>query len=699
VAWIPHPDHHVNPPLLRLSRTLSLQAAASVVFALVALLPILLLLYVLSWADLLRYGAAQLGVFLALAVSVGGFLLFRRLVSQIGRLAETVQATAAGQPVAVPDESGSVVVPKLAEVTEIAQLTAAFRQMVEDLRGATQRLEDLVFKLGTLNETVELAARVPRLPDLLRLVLQHTMRAVRATRGSIMMLDPERQVLRVVVAHDIPDAIATQVEVKLGEGIAGKVAAEGEPILVEDTEADPRFGRQSTPQYGSGAFICMPIRVTNRIIGVINLTKKKEAGTRSSAPFGPIDLQFLNALLTYIGYSVENARLLEEAQQSAQRLHGVVEDLKTTQAQLVRSETLRAIGQLASGMAHHLNNLFALLVGRAELALQAGPKADMPRTLDIILRTARDGAEVVRRVQRFGRARPIAHSGAVDLNDLVRDVVELVRPQWQDEAQRRGCPIEIKTELGGIPPAVGEAGPLREVLMNLLLNAIEALREGGVITLRSWTAEGRALCSVTDTGVGMAEETRRRALEPFFTTKGPKSTGLGLSVAYGTIRRYGGTLEIDSAEGQGTTVTIGLPAAVEEPSPQAGVEGAPSAPKKLRILVIDDQPEVQATLAEMLAEEGHRVLQAGGGREALDLLQSGQEVDLVLTDLGMPEMRGSDVARVIQERWPGLPVGLVTGWAEDEVTEEERLHTRFVMQKPFDQALLREVLARVGSPS
>ncbi|PYO28577.1 MAG: hypothetical protein DMD86_16115, partial [Candidatus Rokuibacteriota bacterium] len=278
-------------------------------------------------------------------------------------------ASAAGKPVVLPGESGSAILPTLAEVTEIGQLTAAFRQMVEDLRGATQRLEDLVFKLGTLNETVELAARVPRMQDLLTLVLQNTMRAVRASKGSIMMLDPERQVLKVVVYQDIPEDVASR-EVKLGEGIAGKVAAEGEAVVVEDTEHDPRFGREGASVYGSGAFTCMPIRVANRIIGVINLMKKQPTGRAgSSAPFSPIDLQFLNALLTYIGYSVENARLLQEARSSAQRLHGVVEDLKTTQAQLVRGETLRAIGQLSSGMAHHLNNLFAVLVGRAELAL------------------------------------------------------------------------------------------------------------------------------------------------------------------------------------------------------------------------------------------------------------------------------------------------------------------------------------------
>jgi signal transduction histidine kinase/CheY-like chemotaxis protein/HAMP domain-containing protein len=682
---------------VRLSRTLSLQAAAAVVFALVALLPIMLLVFVLSRADLLKYTAAQLGLLLAVAISVFGFVIFRRLVSQIGRLAETVQATAAGQPVAVPSKSGSALVPSLAEVTEISQLTAAFRQMVDDLRAATQRLEDLVFKLGTLNETVELAARVPRMQDLLKLVLQNTMRAVRATRGSIMMLDPERGVLKVIVAHDIPDAIASGIEVRLGEGIAGKVAADGEAILVEDIESDPRFGRRNAPQYGSGAFICMPIRVADRIIGVINLAKKKlEPGTAASlAPFGPIDLQFLNALLTYVGYSVENARLLQEAQHSAQRLQGVVEDLKTTQAQLVRVETLRAIGQLSSGMAHHLNNLFAVLVGRAELALRAEKSPDISRALDIILRTARDGAEVVRRVQRFGRVEPVARAAAVDLNELVREVVELMRPQWQDEAQRRGCPIEIRLELGAVPPAAGEAGPLREMLMNLILNAIEALQHGGVITVSTSAAEGWIRCAVTDNGVGMSEDVRRRALEPFFTTKGPKSTGLGLSVAYGTIQRHGGTLTIDSVEGQGTTVAVSIPPAVENSTTQVGADAEPARSEALRVLVIDDQPEVRATLAEMLGADGHRVLQAGGGRQALDLLTSGQAVDVVLADLGMPEMRGSDVAREIRARFPLLPVGLVTGWAEEEVTAEERQHSDFVLHKPFDQAKIRQVLSRI----
>ena len=390
------------------------------------------------------------------------------------------------------------------------------------------------------------------------------MRAVRATVGSIMILDRERTVLKLAASRGIPDEVIPAVEVKVGEGVAGKVVEMGEPVLVDDIAADPRFNRTNNPQYGNGSFICMPIRVGDRVIGVINMAKKRDGGVSDALrlpPFGSTDLQFLNALMTYIGYAVDNSRLLEEAQSSASQLQGVVDDLKSTQAQLVRGETLRAMGQLSSGMAHHLNNLFAVILGRVELLMGKVQEAGVRRSLEIIQRTAQDGAEVVRRVQRFSRVQPVSDAVAVDLNQLVQEVVELTRPRWQDEAQLRGSRIEVAVEAGVIGAAAGEPAPLREVLMNLLLNAADSITQAGKITLKTWTRDDRVYCSVADTGGGMPEEVRRRALEPFFTTKGPKATGLGLSVAYGTVQRYGGTLTVESTEGQGTTVEVSLPTA------------------------------------------------------------------------------------------------------------------------------------------
>jgi signal transduction histidine kinase len=679
---------------------MSLREAASVVFALVALLPILLMVYLLSRHELMRSGEAQIGLAAAVAVSILGFLVFRRMMDQISALAQGFIAPTEAKAETLRRVERASAVPGLGEVTEIGQVRDAFYHMLDDLRGSTQRLEDLVFKLGTLNEMVELAARIPRIQDLLGLVLQSTMRAVRATVGSIMILDRERTVLKLAASRGIPDDVIPQIEVKVGEGVAGKVVEMGEPVLVDDIATDPRFNRTNNPQYGNGSFICMPIRVGDRVIGVINMAKRRDgalADTLRLPPFGSTDLQFLNALMTYIGYAVDNSRLLEEAQSSATQLQGVVDDLKSTQAQLVRGETLRAMGQLSSGMAHHLNNLFAVILGRVELLMGKVQEQSVRRSLEIIQRTAQDGAEVVRRVQRFSRVQPVSDAVAVDLNQLVHEVVELTRPRWQDEAQLRGSRIEVAVETGTVGAAAGEPAPLREVLMNLLLNAADSITQAGKVTLRTWTRDDRVYCSVSDTGSGMPEEVRRRALEPFFTTKGPKATGLGLSVAYGTVQRYGGTLTVESTEGQGTSVEVSLPTASATASFAKSSTGARNEPVvPLRILVIDDELQVRATLAEMLEEQGHSVTQAPGGREGLSYLGSNPElVDVVISDLGMPDMNGWDVAKGIQGRWPQLPVGLITGWGETEITREERSRVNFVITKPFDKAVLRETLADI----
>ena len=682
------------------TRTMSLREAASVVFALVALLPILLLVYLLSRYELMRSTEAQIGLFAAIAVSILGFMVFRRMMDQISALAQGFIAPTQAKPETLRRVERASAVPGLGEVTEIGQVRDAFYHMLDDLRGSTQRLEDLVFKLGTLNEMVELAARIPRIQDLLGLVLQSTMRAVRATVGSIMILDRDRTVLKLAASRGIPDDVIPAVEVKVGEGVAGKVVEMGEPVLVDDIATDPRFNRTNNPQYGNGSFICMPIRVGDRVIGVINMAKKRDGGASDALrlpPFGSTDLQFLNALMTYIGYAVDNSRLLEEAQSSASQLQGVVDDLKSTQAQLVRGETLRAMGQLSSGMAHHLNNLFAVILGRVELLMGKVQEQSVRRSLEIIQRTAQDGAEVVRRVQRFSRVQPVSDAVAVDLNQLVHEVVELTRPRWQDEAQLRGSRIEVAVETGTVGAAAGEPAPLREVLMNLLLNAADSITQAGKVTLRTWTRDDRVYCSVSDTGSGMPEEVRRRALEPFFTTKGPKATGLGLSVAYGTVQRYGGTLTVESTEGQGTSVEVSLPTASATASFAKSSTGARNEPVvPLRILVIDDELQVRATLAEMLEEQGHSVTQAPGGREGLSYLGSNPElVDVVISDLGMPDMNGWDVAKGIQGRWPQLPVGLITGWGETEITREERSRVNFVITKPFDKAVLRATMADI----
>jgi signal transduction histidine kinase len=683
------------------SKAMSLREAAAVIFVLVAVLPLMLFVAFLSVSDLITKSEAQFAAFMAVIIACLGFVVFRRLVDQIARLAREVNLPVLpDEP--LPDATQPGRVPALGQVAEIGQLAGAFHQMLEDLRASTQRLEDLVFKLGTLNEVVELSARIPKIQDLLASVLQSTMRAVRANIGSIMLLNQEKLTLRIAASRGLPEGLQDDAEIQVGEGIAGKVAQIGEPVIVDDIESDPRFAKLNDPRYGTGSFMCMPVRVGDRVIGVLNLAKKEDqSGGTVIRAFTPTDLQFLNALMTYIGYAVDNARLLDEAQDAARKLQSVVDDLKATQAQLVRGETLSAIGKLASGMAHHLNNLFAVILGRLETLLVKVPDQEAHRYLEIVQRAAQDGAEVVRRVQRFSRVQPVSRTVPVDLNQLAQEVLELTRPRWHNEALLRQIRIDTALDLGTIRPVAGELAPLREVLMNLLLNGIDAMPEGGRLILKTWMTGLDVHCSVSDTGSGMSEEVRHRALDPFFTTKGPKSTGLGLSVTYGIVQRHNGKLEIDSAPGRGTTVTITLPAmgtTMSAPAPAASP--ALATPSHLRVLIVDDEPEVRSALADMLGIAGHTAFQAAGGREALAWLEAGQPVDLVLTDMGMPGMMGSEVARAIRGRWPHLKIGLMTGWDETEgLVADANSIVDFTLAKPFELKTLTRAYVATAAPA
>ena len=680
------------------SKAMSLREAAAVIFVLVAVLPLMLFVAFLSVSDLITKTEAQFAAFMAVIIACLGFVVFRRLVDQIARLAREVNLPIlADEP--LPDATQPGRVPALGQVAEIGQLAGAFHQMLEDLRASTQRLEDLVFKLGTLNEVVELSARIPKIQDLLASVLQSTMRAVRANIGSIMLLNQEKLTLRIAASRGLPEGLQDEAEIRVGEGIAGKVAQVGEPIIVDDIETDPRFAKLNDPRYGTGSFMCMPVRVGDRVIGVVNLAKKEDqSGGSVVRAFTPTDLQFLNALMTYIGYAVDNARLLDEAQDAARKLQSVVDDLKATQAQLVRGETLSAIGKLASGMAHHLNNLFAVILGRLETLLVKVPDQEARRYLEIVQRAAQDGAEVVRRVQRFSRVQPVSRTVPVDLNQLAQEVLELTRPRWHNEALLRQIRVDTALDLGAIRPVAGELAPLREVLMNLLLNGIDAMPGGGRLIFKTWMTGPDVHCSVSDTGAGMSEEVRHRALDPFFTTKGPKSTGLGLSVTYGIVQRHNGKLEIESTPGRGTTVTITLPAmGTTMPAPAASP--ALATPSQLRVLIVDDEPEVRSALADMLGIAGHTAFQAAGGREALAWLEAGQPVDLVLTDMGMPGMMGSEVARAIRGRWPHLKIGLMTGWDETEgLVADATSIVDFTLAKPFELKALTRAYVATAAP-
>jgi CheY-like chemotaxis protein len=231
------------------------------------------------------------------------------------------------------------------------------------------------------------------------------------------------------------------------------------------------------------------------------------------------------------------------------------------------------------------------------------------------------------------------------------------------------------------------------VLVNLIFNAIDALPGGGRVVIRTWANEAGVHCAVADTGVGMSAEVRRRVFEPFFTTKGVRATGLGLSVVYGIVQRHGGELTVDTEEGRGCTVTFRLPASRRAPVPPPAPPPAP--PAGLRVLLVDDDASVRSVVADMLAEDGHQVVQAADGREGLDRLARDARVDLVLTDLGMLGMNGWEVARAVRASYPATVVGLITGWDEGlEPKSDESGQVDLIVRKPVTQQTLREVITQ-----
>lgn len=468
---------------------------------------------------------------------------------------------------------------------------------------------------------------------------------------------------------------------KMGESIVGVVASTGEAIILNDPASDPRMlpaHREAHRRLGTHAFLGVPVKVGEQVAGVLSVR------TRRPREFSQEDLTLATAFASQAAIALENARLVKSLQQA-------VDDLKAAQERLVRGETLRAVGELASGMAHHLNNLLAVILGRVQLLLGKTQAPELRRSLEIVERTTLDGAEVVRRVQGFARVKPISEPVQVDLNELAQEVLELTQLRWQAEAQVRGIQINASLEPGPIPTVTGDPASLREVLMNLLLNAIDALPAGGRITIRTWESDGWVRCAVSDTGVGMPEEVRQRALEPFFTTKGPKSTGLGLSVSYGIMRRHGGDLRIESVPNQGTTVTLTLPVS-RTPEPSATEETPETPPAK--IMVIDDEPEVRQMLAEILAGQGHLVSQAADGPEGISRFQEDRH-DLVFTDLGMPGMTGWQVAAAVKALSPETPVVLVTGWVDHpKAASVEAGRVDAVLMKPFQTTEVAATVAR-----
>ena len=364
------------------------------------------------------------------------------------------------------------------------------------------------------------------------------------------------------------------------------------------------------------------------------------------------------------------------------------------EAQMHQSERLTALGQMAGGIAHDFNNLLQAILGYAQLMARSPGNADVVRRgLDVIEKAANGGAETVRRIQKFARLRPDEPFVTMDLNQVVRDSLAITRPRWEEKKVKGGVPLQLELELGPVPVVMGRPAELNEVLTNLVLNAIDAMPKGGTLRIRTRLGDHRhAVITVADTGMGMSDDVRKKVFDPFFTTKGEEGTGLGLSVSHSIVERHGGDLKVDSRPGEGTTFTIILPIGMN-PTSEAAQSGESGAERTGRILLVDNDPQVLMILGEMLKDGGHHVLPVPSGPEALRVfVPSG--FDLVITNVGMPEMSGWDVAEQIRARDPNVPVIFITGWGlqEEDQARCRRLGITALLFKPVPPPeLLRKV--------
>jgi len=346
---------------------------------------------------------------------------------------------------------------------------------------------------------------------------------------------------------------------------------------------------------------------------------------------------------------------------------------------------MEALGRMTMGVAHDLNNLLSGLIGHIELLKQkAGTSeasvADIEPSIQTIETTAEDGAALIEKLQRYIREDTQKHFERVDLSALIEDCITITQPYWYNEPRRQGIEIEVERSLDEVPEIMGAPSELREVFVNLILNAVQAMPEGGTLQFETFAGDHQAVCArVRDTGIGMSDDVQQNIFEPLFTTKGEQGTGMGLAASYGIIQEHEGDIDVASEPGEGTVFTLSFPSANESAPEPDEVEPEPTGTETVRVLVVDDEEMVRSIVTQLLSLNDHEVDRASSGAEALTMFEDNR-YDIVFTDFGMPEMTGAELAHRLHERHPDLPIILLTGYTDTDTAVDE---VDDILSKPF----------------
>ncbi len=577
------------------------------------------------------------------------------------------------------DEGEPLITCTLRDVSELKRQIAGGRRQAEQLR-----LLNEISRI--INERLDLSSALNVILDQIDLQLPDSF-------SCVVDCHEESGRLTVLAVNSAMQGLARQAGLEVEQTLEREQSALSDCLTSQGPAYLPEFASSPAPldrrlaAQGLGAALAVPLVVEGKSIGMLMVCRQETASIHQE------EINFAEQIANNIGAALRNARHRRD-------LKAAYDELKATQQQAIVQERLRALGTMASGVAHDLNNALAPIVGFAEMMLDR-PEIleDKPKALhylEMIRTSAVDGATVVSQLREFYRQRDAAEAfSALDLNEVIRKTLELTAPRWKDIALAQGAEIRISTELGELPQLLASESELRQMLTNLVINAADAMPRGGSLTFRTRAAgDGSLRLEITDTGIGMTEEVRARCLEPFFTTKGEQGTGMGLAMVYGILTRHGGKLDIQSAQGTGTTFIITLPAAAAH-APVLVPRSAPASARPLRILLVDDEARVREMVRESLRADGHQVESAGNGEEALRLFRPGA-FDVVLTDKAMPKLNGEQLARQIKATPGAPPVILLTGFGDLMVAAGEKPEgVDLILSKPVSIHRLREAIASV----
>lgn len=573
----------------------------------------------------------------------------------------------------------------------------------DDYKQSADRLRTQLARLNLLDRTTRAIGERQDLRSIFQVVVRSLEDHLPIDFGCVCLHDAAQETLMVtcVGTKSRPLALELAEQARIDVDRNGfSQCVRGQLLYDPDLRRAEVPFRQRLARAGLRSLVVAPLVVERDVFGVM------VAARRDPESFDSADCEFLRQLSEHVALAAHQAQLHSALQRA-------YDDLRQTQRTVVQQERLGALGQMASGIAHDINNALspAALYTQSLLERDASLSDQARDYLAIIQRAIEDVAHTVARMREFYRPHePQLTLRPVDLNATLGHVIDLTRARWSDMPQERGIVIHMQTDLApDLPAILGAKSEISDALTNLILNAVDAMPEGGTLTLRSRVVTtqpgGTSLTTavhleVCDTGVGMDEHARNHCLEPFFTTKGERGTGLGLAMVYGMVQRHGAQLEIDSALGQGTTMRLifTVPAGAVSSHDPAIVESLPT--QRLRILLIDDDPLLLESLNIVLEADGHAIVMAESGQAGIDSFHSAEERQerfaAVITDLGMPHVDGRQVASAIKAASPDTPIIMLTGWGHRLLaTGDVPEHVDRVLDKPPKLAELRLTLAEL----